>query len=70
MSKVTGSFVFRNAGDGCLTCKYLNDGTPSPLTAATREILRLEYNVAPGPYLTFNARLLRDIYNETYLREE
>lgn len=40
------------------------------LTAATREILGLEYNVAPGPYWTYNGRLLRDLYNETYLREE
>ncbi|MFA7380151.1 MAG: hypothetical protein WC150_06800 [Bacteroidia bacterium] len=36
MSKVTGSFVFRNEGDGCLTCKYLNDGTPSPLTECSK----------------------------------
>lgn len=45
-------------------------GEESSLTAATREILGLEYNVAPGPYWTFNGKLLRDIYNETYLREE
>lgn len=45
-------------------------GEETSLTAATREILGLEYNVAPGPYWTLNGRLLRDIYNETYLREE
>lgn len=36
------------------------------LTAATRQILQLEYNVAPGPYWTFNGKLIRDIYDETY----
>lgn len=24
------------------------------------------YNVAPGPYWSFNGRKLKDIYNETY----
>ena len=32
MPKVTGSFVFRDEGDGCLTCKYLNDDIQSPFT--------------------------------------
>jgi hypothetical protein len=36
------------------------------LTAATRRILGLEYSVAPGPYWTFEGRLLREIYQETY----
>lgn len=36
------------------------------LTAATRQVLQLEYNVAPGPYWTFNGKLIRDIYDETY----
>ena len=36
------------------------------LTAATRQILQLDYSVAPGPYWRFNGKLLRDIYDETY----
>lgn len=36
------------------------------LTAATRKLLSLDYAVAPGPYWTFNSRLLKDIYDETY----
>lgn len=36
------------------------------LTRATRNILELDYSVAPGAYWTFNGKLLRDIYNETY----
>jgi hypothetical protein len=43
----------------------LNDAETS-LTAATRALLGLEYNVAPGPYWTYNGTLLRDIYNKTY----
>jgi len=42
-------------------------GEETSLTNATKQILELEYNVAPGPYWTYNGRLLRDIYNETYL---
>jgi hypothetical protein len=36
------------------------------LSAATRQILQLDYPVAPGPYWTFNGKLLKEIYNETY----
>jgi hypothetical protein len=36
------------------------------LSAATRVLLGTDYNVAPGPYWTFNGRSLRDIYDETY----
>jgi hypothetical protein len=36
------------------------------LTAATRAVLELDYSVAPGPYWTFDGRLLREIYEETY----
>jgi hypothetical protein len=42
------------------------------LTNATRMALGdgYSYNVAPGPYWSFNGRKLRDIYNETYQRVE
>jgi hypothetical protein len=36
------------------------------LSAVTKTILQLDYYVAPGPYWTYNGKLLRDIYNETY----
>jgi hypothetical protein len=36
------------------------------LTQATKRVLNLDYNVAPGPYWTYNGRLLQDIYDETY----
>lgn len=39
------------------------------LTAATRQVLGIDYRVAPGPYWTFNGKLVRDIYNETYTHE-
>jgi len=42
------------------------------LTNATRMALGegYAYNVAPGPYWTFNGRKIRDIYNDTYQRIE
>jgi hypothetical protein len=36
------------------------------LTAATRQVLGLEYSVAPGPHWTYNGKLIRDFYEETY----
>ena len=36
------------------------------LTAATRHVLGVEHDVAPGPFWTFNGKRLRDIYEETY----
>lgn len=46
--------------------------TETSLTNATRLALGdgYAYNVAPGPYWTYNGRKLRDIYNETYQRPE
>ncbi|MCD8481742.1 MAG: hypothetical protein LR015_03090 [Verrucomicrobia bacterium] len=40
------------------------------LTAATRQLLQLPYSVAPGPYWTWNGRLLSDLYEATYARAE
>jgi hypothetical protein len=44
--------------------------TETSLTNATRMALGegYAYNVAPGPYWTFNGRKLREIYNDTYQR--
>lgn len=36
------------------------------LTAATRIVKGLEYSVAPGPFWTFEGKLVRQIYEETY----
>ena len=44
----------------------LFDGEECSLTAATRELVGKGYNIAPGPYWTYEGRILRDIYNETY----
>lgn len=46
--------------------KVVYEGEESSLTAATRKALSLEYSVAPGPHWTYQGRLLRDIYDETY----
>jgi hypothetical protein len=47
-------------------------GTETSLTNATRMALGegYAYNVAPGPYWTFNGRKIREIYNDTYQRIE
>ena len=36
------------------------------LTAATSQVLGVDYGVAPSPQWRFNGRLLREIYDETY----
>ncbi len=36
------------------------------VTQATRSLLKLDYNVAPGPHWTYQGKTLRAIYNETY----
>lgn len=38
------------------------------LSRATRIVLNLDRPVQPTPHWTFNGRLLRDIYRETYGR--
>jgi hypothetical protein len=47
---------------------YLN-GEQLSLTAATRQLLQLDYSVAPAPYWTYEGKSLRDIYNETYVQD-
>ena len=44
-----------------------NDGEPTSLTAATRELLGLDYNVQPTRHWSFNGRNLREIWEETYV---
>ena len=45
------------------------EGVEMSLTAATRLLLGVDYDVAPGPYWTFSGRSVRVIYDETYQRE-
>ena len=40
------------------------------LTAATRQVLQLDYNVQPSPHWLYNGRWLREIYEETYADPE
>lgn len=40
------------------------------LTAATRQVLGLDYSVAPAPHWTYKGRSLSEIYEETYGGEE
>jgi hypothetical protein len=41
-------------------------GEVCSLTAATRDIMSLDYSVQPAPYWTYNGRTLKEIYEETY----
>ena len=43
--------------------------TVCSLTAATREIMGLEYSVQPAPHWSYEGRSLKEIYNETYETE-
>lgn len=45
-------------------------GETMSLTRATKLVLGIEYNVAPTPHWTYNSRLLRELYNETYQPQE
>lgn len=42
------------------------NGEETSLSQTTKVLLGNDYYVAPGPYWTFNGKVLRDIYNETY----
>jgi T5orf172 domain len=65
---VGSTLLFKEGGTAIVTGPKkvkLGDEEVS-LSAATRQLLGIDYNVAPGPYWSFNGRSLRDIYNETY----
>jgi hypothetical protein len=49
--------------------KVFLNGEQLSLTAATRQLLQLDYSVQPGPYWTYEGKSLRDIYNETYVQD-
>ena len=65
-----GSVLRFIEGDATVTVagekKVSLDGEEMSLTAATRQLLGVEYSVAPGPYWTYEGKLLRAIYDETY----
>ena len=46
------------------------NGAICSLTAATREIMGIDYSVQPAPYWSFEGRLLKEIYNEAYVTED
>lgn len=46
--------------------KVLFNGEEQSLTAATMELLQVDYGVQPSPYWSYNGKLLRDIYDDTY----
>ena len=50
--------------------KVLFHGEETSLTRATKIMLGNDYNVAPGPYWTYQGKRIRDIYNETYPFED
>lgn len=45
-------------------------GVETSLTNVTRQVLGLDYSVAPSPHWLYEGRLLSDIYNETYSQVE
>ena len=72
---VGSELSFNNSGEIAIvisdrTVQFREEETS--LTNATRQALGdgYAYNVAPGPYWSFNGRRLRDIYNDTYQRPE
>jgi hypothetical protein len=46
------------------------DGEEMSLTAATRQIMGIEYSIQPGAYWTYEGRTIKDIYEETYSEVE
>ncbi len=50
--------------------KVLLNGEEISLTAATRALRNLPYNVAPIPHWTFEGKMLLEIYDETYSGED
>jgi len=50
--------------------KVNHNGNVCSLTAATKEIMGLEYSVQPAPHWNYEGRSLKEIYNETYETEE
>lgn len=69
-----GSVLMYRDGQGQVAVaddRHVNHkGDVCSLTAATRDIMGLEYSVQPAPYWTYNGKTLKEIYEETYSDEE
>ena len=67
-----GSELKFTDGDASVTVagpkKVFYEGEEDSLTNVTKSLLGLEYAVQPSPYWTWNGKLLKDIYNETYVQ--
>lgn len=50
--------------------KVIYQGKEYSLTALTRELLGLSYDVQPTNYWLYNGKNLQEIYNETYIIAE
>ena len=46
------------------------NGILMSLTAATREVMKLDYSIQPSPHWTYQGKSLRDYYEETYGTDE
>ena len=66
----TGSQLTCTRNDAVVTVigpkKVLLGDDELSLSAATREVLQLEYPVAPGGFWTYQGRLISDLYEEVY----
>jgi hypothetical protein len=49
--------------------KVSYEGYEMTLTAATREVMGIDYSVQPSPHWTYEGQLLKDIYESVYLDE-
>jgi hypothetical protein len=49
--------------------KVTFQGTETSLTAATRQCLGIEHDVAPGRFWTYAGKTISEYYDETYQRE-
>ena len=61
--------------DGTTTVEVTSDkkvnysGQEMTLTAATRELMGIDYSVQPSPHWTYEGKLLKDIYESVYSDE-
>jgi len=65
-----GATLVSTDGDATVTVvgpkKVLYDGEEQSLTAVTRQVLGLPYNIQPSPHWTYVGRSLKDLYEATY----
>jgi hypothetical protein len=70
---VGSSLIFKDGlsvVDVCGEKKVKFNGEIMSLTAATRNLMDIDYSVQPTPHWTFNGKLLKDIYDETFSDED